>query len=129
MKISVLFSTAALVLTGHAQAIPTPDSMASLNQCISWANSVDPRIMMEATTRCQALDGCMRNYSDDKESLVECTNTAEVVFAEAIGKLRYPGEIPSTNLEAPVITEKAASTLYERKGGEAKGWENADLGD
>lgn len=129
MKVSILLSAATLVLNGHAHAISTPDSMASLGQCMSWAQRVDPTMRMTATTRCQSLDNCMQNYSDDKESLVECTYQAEGIFAAAIGELRSPSELPSTNIEAPVITEKAASTMYDRKGGESKGWENADLGD
>lgn len=129
MKISMLFAFAAATFTfvGQAEA-NVPDSGESLDTCLAWANSLQgSSVFSAATNRCTALNDCMVNQSDNAEELRECSYKAEHNFLVATG-----GALPSEGEQVPglnvPVSTQVADSYYEQKGGDAKGFNEADLG-
>jgi len=133
MKVSILLSASLGILsfTGQAQAV-MPDASASLDTCLSWANSLEGKGAVKAgTTRCYALDDCNKNESEDVESLRECLMAADDAFEKSEGVSAVAGRELEED-EAPLssgVSTRAADSYYEMKGGDEKGWRNSDVGD
>lgn len=129
MKNSILFAFAAatFAFVGQAEA-NVPDAGESLDTCLSWANSLAGTPAYSAAQgRCTALSDCQRNQSDNAEELRECTYKAEHNFLVATGAAPAVAPESPSSLTTPVATQ-AADSYYEQKGGDAKGFNEADLG-
>lgn len=129
MKNSILFAFAAatFAFVGQAEA-NVPDAGESLDTCLSWANSLTGTSAFSAAQgRCTALADCQRNQSDNAEELRECTYKVEHNFLVATGAAPSAGPEVASSLTTPVATQ-AADSYYEQKGGDAKGFNEADLG-
>ncbi|MBY0272269.1 MAG: hypothetical protein K2X02_02470 [Alphaproteobacteria bacterium] len=129
MKSSLLLSVAAATLlqmgAASAQdAIPSMD--VSPNECRTWAESIEnPAYKAHAQSRCQAIEECWRDKSDNQNDLRECLFAAESNFQRA-----RAGVIPQGSemgVETPVATEVADSAYDHPERG--KGWEFTDQGD
>jgi hypothetical protein len=130
MKNSILFAAAAAVFAfvGQAEA-SVPDAGESLDTCLSWANSLEgSSAFSAATNRCTALNDCMTNQSDNYEELRECNYKAEHDFLVATGgALPSEGPAQASGVTTGVSTQ-VADSYYEQKGGDAKGFMEADVG-
>lgn len=126
MKSSLLLSVAAATLLqmGAASAqnvIPSMD--ASPNECRSWAERQNLIYKTHAYGRCQAIEKCWRDQSDNDNNLRECLFAAESNFQRARnGGLPQGAEM---GVETPVATE-VADSAYDHP--ERKGWEFTDQG-
>jgi len=129
MKISMLFvfAAATFTLVGQAEA-NVPDAGVSHDACVSWANSLQgSSAFSAATNRCVAINDCMVNQSDNAEELRECTYKAEHNFLVATGGVLPSGSEQASGITVPASTQ-VADSYYEQKGGDAKGFNEADLG-
>src|SRR5437899_432868 len=130
MKVSVLLSVAVGTFVSYAHAANVPDPSLDYNSCLSWANTFSPGTspFQAAADRCTALQNCNANQSDNAEELRDCVFQAENNYLLASSGESQPQE-PSVapGVSSPIVTETADS-YYEQKGGDAKGWENADVG-
>jgi len=128
MKSSLLLSVAAATLlqmnVASAQNV-IPSINASPNECRSWAERQNLTYKTHAHGRCQAIERCWRDQSDNQNNLDECLFAAESQFQRAInGNLPFPGS--SGGVETPVATEVADSAYDHPERG--KGWEFTDQG-
>ncbi len=129
MKSSLLLSVAAATLLqmGVASAQDVVPSMdVSPNECRSWAEAqTNPIYKGHAQKRCQAIEKCWRDQSDNQNDLRECLFAAESNFQRA----RVGGVAPQgaeMGVETPVATEVADSAYDHPDRG--KGWEFTDQG-
>lgn len=129
MKISMLFAFAAasFAFVGQAEA-NVPDAGVSHDACLSWANSLQGSpAFSAATARCLAINDCKVNQSDNAEELRECNYKAEHNFLVATGGALPSGSEQASGITVPVSTQ-VADSYYPQRGGDAKGFNEADLG-
>ncbi len=137
MKVSILRSLIVGVLPfiGQVQALDIPEPSTSPKECMTWANAQKGRAAKNAArTHCNALQNCVENESEDAESLRECIFNAQETYRLSVGEVAVPrgggyegvGEVPG--MSSGVVT-RVPDSFYEMKGGDRKGWENADVGD
>jgi len=129
MKNSILFAFAAatFAFVGQAEA-NVPDAGESLDTCRSWADSLAGSPAYSAAHgRCTALNDCKVNQSDNAEELRECTYKVEHNFLVATGGAPATGAESAPGITTAVSTQ-AADSYYEQRGGDAKGFNEADVG-
>lgn len=128
MKSSLILSVAAVTLlqVGAASAqdvIPSKD--VSPQECHNWAkDQKDPTDRAQAHKRCQAIEDCWRNQSDNENDVRECLFAAEKDFQSGAAEALPEGA--EMGVETPVATEVADSAYDHPERG--KGWEYTDQG-
>ena len=129
MKSSLLLPVAAATLLHMDMASaqgPIPSMDVSPNECRSWAETQkNPAFKAHAYKRCQAIEACWSNQSDNQNDLRECLFEVESNFQRAAAGA--PPQGSEMGVETPVATEVADSAYDhpERR----KGWEFTDQGD
>jgi hypothetical protein len=127
MKSSLLLSVAmaTLLQIGAASAQDIiPSINASPNECRSWAETQNPTYKTHAHGRCQAIEKCWRDQSDNQNDLRECLFAAESNFQRATAGVAPQGS--EMGVETPVATE-VADSAYDHPERE-KGWGFTDQG-
>lgn len=128
MKIKTVLSFAALVglYAGDVAAQgPIPDINVSADDCHNWAETqADPNHKWFGHKRCNDIDTCMKEQSDNRENLQECFIEAESRFQQETST-GIPSE-REMGIETPAATEVADSDYFHPQ--RPKGFEFADQG-
>jgi hypothetical protein len=122
MKNSVLLSVVTVGISafvGDAKAQYNLDIPSSLSTCLAGAPHG------RAEERCYAIHNCMRNYSDDVQSLRDCHLNVETAYRASFSS-PTPGAAPVSATSSAIVTGVADSDYSMRDG--QKGFLNAQQG-
>ncbi|MBY0501611.1 MAG: hypothetical protein K2P93_06380 [Alphaproteobacteria bacterium] len=132
MKIhAILLVTAAAITFSDSVEASVPDPSVDLNTCLSWAQTQQGKAaFMAASGRCNALDDCNKNYSDNVEDWRDCKFKAESKFLAEMEVIE--GVVPTSSEGAAPVSSSGvtdpANSFYEMRGPEHKGFENSTQG-
>lgn len=126
MKVSMLLLMTATSFAFIQPAAAGLPSFSTSNSCFAWAQKIsDPRIKTVAIERCEGLQKCNVDSSNNKQDLRLCYANVEQKFL-MVAQQASPSTPLLLETPSPSVKVNPYNSDYAQKGGRHKGWSESE---